>query len=309
MRNYSIKGLPDYSKESLISEIRRVAELIKQDKITKAEFNKYSKVDVSTIRRKFNGWRNALIESGLGHRYSGQIITQGMKEQAGKGITNEELLEEIRQIAVKLNKEFITHRDFNNNSIFHSSTVVSRFSSWDKALRSAGLKSHIRPKLTKMDLFENILTVWLNYGRQPKCSEMNVKPSTISSTTYLTKFGSWMKALHEFEIFVNSDNEVQEKRETDILETQDISTKELEKKETEIKPEFKRNIPLGLRYQILKRDRFRCVKCGKSPATELNCKLHIDHILPFSKGGKTVINNLQTTCQECNLGKGNRDTE
>ena len=64
---------------------------------------------------------------------------------------------------------------------------------------------------------------------------------------------------------------------------------------------------LGLRYQVLKRDRFRCVKCGRSPATELNINLHIDYIVPFSLGGKTIIDNLQATCQDCNLGKGNRD--
>ncbi len=31
--------------------------------------------------------------------------------------------------------------------------------------------------------------------------------------------------------------------------------------------------------------------------------IHIDHIVPVSKGGKTVPSNLQVLCAKCNLGK------
>jgi len=34
-----------------------------------------------------------------------------------------------------------------------------------------------------------------------------------------------------------------------------------------------------------------------------NCKLHIDHIIPRSKGGTDEPFNLITSCVECNLGK------
>lgn len=33
-------------------------------------------------------------------------------------------------------------------------------------------------------------------------------------------------------------------------------------------------------------------------------KLHVDHIVPVSRGGQTVMSNLQTVCETCNLGKG-----
>ena len=60
----------------------------------------------------------------------------------------------------------------------------------------------------------------------------------------------------------------------------------------------------GLRYDILKRDNFKCQICGRS--VEDGVKLHVDHIIPISKGGKTEWNNLRTLCQDCNLGKGNK---
>jgi 5-methylcytosine-specific restriction endonuclease McrA len=69
--------------------------------------------------------------------------------------------------------------------------------------------------------------------------------------------------------------------------------------------EERREIPLKLRLKVLQRDNFRCVLCGKSPATNPGTVLHIDHIVPFSKGGQTTAENLRTLCAECNWGKGN----
>ena len=68
--------------------------------------------------------------------------------------------------------------------------------------------------------------------------------------------------------------------------------------------ENSRSIPKGLRYDILRRDGFKCKICGRSAADGI--KLHVDHIIPFSKGGKTTPSNLRTLCQECNIGKSNK---
>lgn len=64
-----------------------------------------------------------------------------------------------------------------------------------------------------------------------------------------------------------------------------------------------RKISDKLRYQVLKRDHFRCCACGASPAKDTSIELHIDHIVPWSKGGETTLENLQTLCSKCNLGK------
>lgn len=64
----------------------------------------------------------------------------------------------------------------------------------------------------------------------------------------------------------------------------------------------------ALRYDIMARDGFRCVRCGASPSDGVT-KLHVDHIVPVSKGGLSEMDNLQTLCSKCNLGKGNRYSE
>lgn len=55
------------------------------------------------------------------------------------------------------------------------------------------------------------------------------------------------------------------------------------------------------RYDILRRDHYKCQICGRSKNE--GAKLEVDHIIPLSKGGKTIDANLQTLCHECNQGK------
>ena len=58
-----------------------------------------------------------------------------------------------------------------------------------------------------------------------------------------------------------------------------------------------------IRYNVLKRDNFQCQLCGATAKD--GAKLHVDHIIPVSKGGKTIMSNLQTLCDRCNIGKSN----
>lgn len=57
----------------------------------------------------------------------------------------------------------------------------------------------------------------------------------------------------------------------------------------------------SLRYDVMHRDGFRCQICGATQKDGV--KLHVDHIFPVSKGGKTEMSNLRTLCERCNMGK------
>ena len=59
-----------------------------------------------------------------------------------------------------------------------------------------------------------------------------------------------------------------------------------------------------LRYQIIARDKYTCQHCGKYMPDEVG--LHVDHIVPISKGGKTILSNLQVLCSKCNGSKSNK---
>ena len=60
----------------------------------------------------------------------------------------------------------------------------------------------------------------------------------------------------------------------------------------------------SLRYDILRRDNFKCVICGASQ--HQGARLHVDHIVPIAKGGKSTPDNLRTLCERCNIGKSDK---
>ena len=61
-----------------------------------------------------------------------------------------------------------------------------------------------------------------------------------------------------------------------------------------------------LRLFIMERDDYTCKYCNNSTKKEPNLLLEIDHIIPVSKGGCTVEDNLQTLCWRCNRKKSNK---
>jgi hypothetical protein len=67
-----------------------------------------------------------------------------------------------------------------------------------------------------------------------------------------------------------------------------------------------RSFSKAKRYTILERDGFRCRYCGRT--VDDGIKLHVDHIVPVSCGGSDEESNLCSSCDDCNLGKGNRFT-
>ena len=70
--------------------------------------------------------------------------------------------------------------------------------------------------------------------------------------------------------------------------------------------EYTRSIPPSWRPIILERHDYRCANSA-CRADLRKVGHHIDHIVPFSKGGTTTLENLQPLCGPCNLAKGNRE--
>ena len=60
-------------------------------------------------------------------------------------------------------------------------------------------------------------------------------------------------------------------------------------------------IPSDVKLAVWKRDRGRCVACGSTD------NLHFDHVLPYSKGGSSLLaENVQLLCARHNLAKSDR---
>lgn len=70
--------------------------------------------------------------------------------------------------------------------------------------------------------------------------------------------------------------------------------------------ETKIRVMPAIRWQVFQRDQWKCVACGRN--SHDGAILHVDHILPRSRGGLDVLDNFQTLCNICNIGKSNRDS-
>lgn len=57
-----------------------------------------------------------------------------------------------------------------------------------------------------------------------------------------------------------------------------------------------------IRFEVFKRDGFKCQYCGKAPPDVV---LEVDHINPVAEGGEDDLNNLLCACFDCNRGKKN----
>lgn len=130
---------------------------------------------------------------------------------------------------------------------------------------------------------------------------MTVPPSQVGGKAYMGRWGTWIRALEAFVERVNADvpippPPVQSSDNTQVVEAA-----------TAVDDDGR--VRLGVRYRVIVRDNFKCVLCGRSPANDPSCRLHVDHIEPYSKGGRTVFENLRTLCEACNLGKGSLTIE
>ena len=226
-------------------------------------------------------------------------------EDSLRGASDEELLDELRRCAQDIGRNTITIAEFEEHGKCHPCTIQRRFGSWTKALNLAGLQpSRSKIGIENEELFENIKTMWVALGRQPRYSEVRSPDSKYSAGTYEKRFGSWRKALKAFVEWVNSDDS-ENAVDSDEVESSLESVQPKPEKKTAVKRRTRREISDRQRFRILVRDGFRCMACGASPINQPGIELHVDHIVPWSKGGETTDDNLQCKCSKCNLGKGN----
>ncbi len=296
--DFNLDRLLEYSDEALIEEIRRVAALCPENILTKSFFKQHGRVGLTTLRRRFGQWLDVLKIAGLEHKYSGQPISKAMVRQLSRDLSNEEILNELKRVARLLNQKHLTTTDIQEHSHIGPDVIRSRFGSWKNGLMQCGLSSSKYGERYKdEECFENLLNVWTALGRRPLYREMYSPPSIVGGKVYAVRWGTWMKACKAFIEWTNRDSVANV--------TQPKSSSSKEKLGSE-RPVRRREVSLGTRFRVLQRDNFKCVLCGESPATTLGCKLHVDHIVPFSKGGSCTENNLRTLCKDCNIGRGNR---
>jgi hypothetical protein len=225
------------------------------------------------------------------------------------------LIDELEKAAKHFNYIEFGWRDFNTVAGISASTIKKHFGSWKKGIEilrqhliTKGLVLSPRPYSPNRihsdeDLFREMERIWIIIGQRPSRTEWEMNKPKIAYNTYKQRFGSWTNACLKFieykmGSYVNRDDFII----NNIRENKSLTGSS----PIQFKQGISRNVPVSLRYKVLKRDNYRCTFCGKSPVTNFGTILHIDHKIPFSKGGKSSLENLQTLCEECNLGKSDK---
>jgi len=212
-------------------------------------------------------------------------------EQFHRDIPDEELLADLRRIAHELGRNQVTFRAYNERGRFSASTLAEHFGSWNAALDKAKLQRTINRNISDEELFENLVEVSTSLGRQPRSRDLKPGPSKFSWDTYARRFESWRRALAAFVEWAN---------EGALPPRPNGNTKKAGRRSP-------RNINWRLRALVLMRDGARCRLCGAVPGESV--RLHVDHVKPWSKGGETVLENLQILCDMCNIGKSDVEPE
>ena len=204
-------------------------------------------------------------------------------------VTDDELLSDLCKASKETGKQSLTIAEYEEHGHYDPTTIMRHFGTWNHALRIAGLQTSNR-QYTKQELFDNLAELWIKMGHQPSRRDLSFFQSPISYKAYERRFGKWSVALKSFVDYYNSQES-------------------LEFNQIEVKPDAthktSRDINLRMRFKVMSRDNFKCCACGASPAKDPSVELHVDHIKLWSKGGETVIENLQTLCSKCNWGKSN----
>ncbi len=222
--------------------------------------------------------------------------------------SKEEIAEELVRISKITGNKFVNRHDIEEHGKIHYGTIKRKFGGLINALIFAKLISEADKKkkygrVTKEELFKEIGRIWeltlSKYKRRPFIKDFK-ENSILPPWAWDSHFGSFRKALAAYLAW---EEENINKQEIGVhYSPNKVATNDKQRNKF---PFTRRTIPPGLRWRVFSRDDLKCTVCGKDPK-HYEITLEVDHIIPWSEGGPTEIDNLRTLCSKCNLGKSNK---
>ncbi len=208
-------------------------------------------------------------------------------------IPDEEIFADLHRAAAQHPGHHLSLAAYSKLGRFSPDAVRHRFHTWNSALAKARLPVEQNPLLLHSpSLFQQMERIWKKSARQPQCKDYQLIPRAPTYATYIARFGSWQNALQAFVTWANS-RPLTAKQKIHLYSTPE-NPHPPKTSHAQHPPPLRNPPPRQLQMR---------------PMWPLTSKrtwrylLHLDHIKPWSPGGETVYENLQTLCESCNLGK------
>lgn len=165
----------------LLAELRRLADE-HGDRPTVELMNDEGQYWVSTYRRRFGSWTNALTDAGF----------EPADARTTARISEEQLLAALNEMAAARGAT-PTFQEMERDGAYSPRTYVDRFGSWNDALGAAGLEPRGSGKVSDADLLDDLRRLRNELGTQPVADDVRER-GEYSLATYQRRFGSWSGA-------------------------------------------------------------------------------------------------------------------
>lgn len=167
--------------DELLAELRRLAE--EHDTRPTADLmNDEGEYWVSTYRRRFGSWTNALAEAGV----------EPADARTVEEISDEELLAALDELATARGVT-PTFEEMERDGPYSPRTYINRFGSWTAALEAANLEPRGSGRVSDADLLAELRRLRDELGTKPVADDVR-EEGAYSLATYQRRFGSWSGA-------------------------------------------------------------------------------------------------------------------
>ncbi len=201
----------------------------------------------------------------------------------------ESIAAELRRISKATGKRTLTKEDINEHGRLCAKTVMDKFGTLRNAHKAAKLVPGVFMRATDQELLKMVVDLWTitnkKFGRSPLTEECRKYGLPVSAQTISARFGSWHRALMAASKMVTHPPKPEKKGSA---------------KTTEMAAAKKKRLPISVRrrFLVFQRDGYTCQMCKRRGG-----ELQLDHVIPVSRNGSDNLENLQTLCRDCNLGK------
>jgi hypothetical protein len=276
-----------FTDEELLADLRAFAAVFGSRQRTAGNYRDWEgrRFHDRTICDQLGGWIEALRRAGVEYDARGS-----------QGPTADEVEADIRRFAKATpvaRRTFAEFREWPRRRV-SAHAVKRHFGPWHAALTHLGIEVPGQTRSVKHsdeELLDAIWRVWQWAGRPPSKGDFdNYSASRADGISYGAihyRFGPVRPFLFAFSRW-----KLGQISKRDLLMHGHAERARREP------------VPPGIRHRLLRAAHSTCAICGRSPANTRGLVVHVDHIVPVSKGGSSDESNLQVLCAECNIGKG-----